>query len=200
MLPIPTEQPQNCPIVVQISDNFPDLYNQRRPVAELDMRSVAEKSKAVAGLLYGARHHTEDRLDFESASIVVFKAPPTVHDVALAEGAKLGLVYEGETPSFALMFVDPQTGVEVHRYTMYGYAPLGKESHGAAELARHIAIKHGPGRWWSSAKKLAEIVVHDGDYQYNVENLDGVPCVWMRSIYYHESAPRDSWHPGLQRA
>jgi hypothetical protein len=74
---------------------------------------------------------------------------------------------------------------QLHRNVMYGLAPWGRDGQAAAEMVKAIAVKHGPGKLWSTLA-IVHPIQYDG--MMRVADIGGVPHVYLRAIYFHEPA------------
>lgn len=109
-----------------------------------------------------------------------------LHCHALAVGVSEGLVHQGEALGAYLAVErpgDPAKQDNLERRSMYALAPVGHELAVAEHLARAIAVKHGPGRWWSTGGCVGHCgddgMVPGGDF-------GGVPYVILRAYYFHD--------------
>lgn len=109
-----------------------------------------------------------------------------VDGTAIERGHEIGLVHVGEAPGAVLAL--PGGRVLTERGLMYGLAPAGCERDCAARMVDAIVAAHGPGRWWTLAGAV-HIILSEGTLAA-VCDIGGVQHVALRSIYFHDPAPK----------
>lgn len=111
-----------------------------------------------------------------------------IREAAIEHGAKRGLLFQHDQARGAFLVVEGPSGErrELRRSTMYGLAPRGREIEAARMMVDAIAVKAGPGRWWSLLDPV-HVIADDG--RICIADVGGVPHVRMRAVYCHDPLP-----------